>query len=387
MFQFKGELSASKSLYNRALTLKSFFPALNLIGSSQAKDVKYLQQALLDLQNGQTEFNLGEGGTSFRFFLLRCSRIPGNYTFRVSPRLFDRPSEEFVTIGQQLGFHFYKKSNAFFLETQGWKFVSSLKVPSHRSSQFISAVILNSWGLDFDLNIEKSDVASQSYFEMTHKMCGDLGLQIEDLKNHWRVPQGQQIQVSEYHVEPDMSSVFTLACCAAVGGDIELYNINAQSLQPDTQGLHYLSQMGVDIKWQGSVLRVKKTSAWQGVQLDIRMQPDLFPCLCALLALAQSPSQVTGTEVLKYKESDRLFHMVQCLRELGAEVNEIPNGLEIKPIRQKSKKSFIFQTYHDHRLAFAYQALKLAGFDITIAEPKVVEKSFPEFWSIFGGSI
>lgn len=382
MFQFKGEISSSKSLFNRALILQSFFPELQLHGFSQARDVVDLQKALQQLALGQKEFDLGEGGTSFRFFLLRCSREPGDYTFHVRPRLFERPHDEFFDIGQQLGFEFFKKSHCFYLNTSGWHLRDVLKVPSHRSSQFLSSLVLNSWNLPKEILIEKGPVASRSYFDMTQQMCHSVGLQILEEEKYWRIPAYQQLSQKHFTIEPDMSSVFALACCAAVAGDVEIQNVQPNSLQPDMQGLKYLERMGVPIQWKANSVKISKTPEWQGLDIDIHLQPDLFPCLSALLLLAKTPSRILGTEVLQYKESDRLFHMIQTMRNLGARVEEVANGIVISPLSQKPIQNFSFNTHYDHRLAFAFQIWKLAGLSIEIQNPQVVSKSFPEFWSI-----
>lgn len=385
MFQYKGEISASKSLYNRALILKSYFPDLQLQGQSSAKDVLELIQALNDLSAGKKEFNLGEGGTTFRFFLLKCSRLPGQYIFNVGSRLYDRPNEEFKYIGDQLGFNFSKQNGKFFLKTSGWKSVNCIEVPSHRSSQFVSAVVLNSWNLNFDLKIKKTLTASESYFEMTRQLCSQLGLHIDSENDCWVIQKNQQITSQRITIEPDMSSVFALACCAAVCGHIVIPGINFKSLQPDVVGLNCLKSIGINIQWYEDFLEVQATQKWNGLDIDLSHQPDLFPCLCALLSLAQTPSKVIGTEVLQYKESDRLFHMTQAMRALGVGVEEVSNGIRIQPIRQLPKQKFVFETHNDHRLAFAFQIWRLAGLNIDIQNQQVVNKSFPEFWSIVDG--
>lgn len=382
MFQFKGEISSSKSLFNRALILQSFFPELQLHGFSQARDVVDLQKALHGFARGEKEFDLGEGGTSFRFFLLRCSREPGNYIFHVRPRLFERPHEEFIDIGQQLGFEFSKKAQCFYLKTEGWRWREVVRVPSHRSSQFLSSLILNSWNLPDAILVEKGSVASRSYFDMTYQMCQSVGLKIIEEEKYWRIPPNQSLIQKHFTIEPDMSSVFALACCAAVSGDVEIFNVQRSSLQPDIEGLKYLERMGVPIEWKASSVKISKIRDWDGLDVDIHLQPDLFPCLSALLLLAKTPSRILGTEVLQYKESDRLFHMIQTMRSLGARVEEVANGIVIFPILQKPTASFSFNTHYDHRLAFAFQIWKLAGLSIEIQNPQVVNKSFPEFWSI-----
>src|ERR1700722_19543828 len=97
MMSFLGPIPASKSLLNRALIIRDYFPSLRLRGDSDCEDVRHMRTALQALAVGQP-IDCGDGGTVLRFLALRASRLPGEHRLTGSPRLFSRPQEELARI-------------------------------------------------------------------------------------------------------------------------------------------------------------------------------------------------------------------------------------------------------------------------------------------------
>ena len=79
-FYFLGQGPLSKSLLNRALIVKSWFPEFNIEGSSDCDDIKIMESAIHSLDS-KKEFDCGLSGTAFRFLVLRLSRKKGNFFF------------------------------------------------------------------------------------------------------------------------------------------------------------------------------------------------------------------------------------------------------------------------------------------------------------------
>jgi len=409
MFKFVGPLPASKSILNRALILQSYFPELQILGSSAADDVLKLQQALQQLLHPHSEkaikrgadqiFDLGAGGTSFRFFALRASRQPGSYQVGMSERLASRPWQEIQEVLKYFGVSAELKHNTFFIHSRGWNEPTgaesnhfsasrSLFVDSSRSSQFLSSVLLNAWNLNFDLHIRtQRSMPSESYYEMTKGLLQSLGLQIsehiDDQEKEIVIVQGQKPKSTLVSVEADMSSLFTLACAALINGEIEVTNFSQTSLQADVIGLEFLQQMGGQIQ-MGSSLKVHRTESLKPLRADLTQSPDLFPCLAVMCALADGESFLTGLSQLKYKESDRLNKTMELLRYAGVRCEMQGEALRIWGSSKLTHDDFIFDPDHDHRMAFAAALFNLKGVKIKVLTPEVVQKSWPEFWSILG---
>ncbi len=52
-FAFVGQIPASKSLLNRALLVQSFYPQFQIVGDSDAEDVKVMREALFKFSQGE----------------------------------------------------------------------------------------------------------------------------------------------------------------------------------------------------------------------------------------------------------------------------------------------------------------------------------------------
>jgi len=108
---------------------------------------------------------------------------------------------------------------------------------------------------------------------------------------------------------------------------------------------------------------------------------DEVPILAAGAALAQGRTTITGARELRVKETDRIRAMVESLRAVGVEVEELEDGMEIegtdRPLRGR------VQSYGDHRIAMAFGVLgALPGNEIIIEGKEVASVSFPGFWEL-----
>ena len=265
-FSFSGALDISKSWMNRALILNSYEPRLEIVGTSQADDVKLLQQCLADLKAGKKEFYVGLGGTTFRFFALRVSREIGNFIIRGEKKLFSRPQDEMISILEQVGVKAYFNSDKteIHIESKGWRSNEEckvLKVDSKDSSQFLTSVLLNSVNLPFDLQIETSKVSSESYFNYTQKMMGTYGYAIDDLF----VSHNQKLEPQKMIGEVDVSSFASLAAAAVLAGKVHLTNWNKFSLQPDMEFVAFFKRMGISFVTEENNFYISEQKQWSSL--------------------------------------------------------------------------------------------------------------------------
>jgi 3-phosphoshikimate 1-carboxyvinyltransferase len=385
MMSFLGRIPGSKSLINRALIIQSYFSELNIVGDSDCDDVLKLRSGLEDLKASRT-IECGDGGTVFRFLALRASRIPGRHVLTGSARLMSRPHEELIRIFHQLSVKANFTGRELILETEGWHPQGdTLGVPSHRSSQFVSSVLLNAWDLPFDLFVSPIGAGiSEGYWRMTQKLVSALGMKMETWDHDFRVPAGQKISSNFAVIEPDMSSAFAVAAAAAVAGSATLMEFPRESLQPDFSFVSILSKMGVPISFQKDLLKVQKAPKLNGVAVKLSNSPDLFPVLATLCALAEGDSELYGAPQLVYKESNRIEKIKELLRVTGRDLEVMPDGIKISGKLDLSKEPFEFDPDHDHRLAMAASLLHLAGAHLKLRDANVVTKSYPGYWQAIG---
>lgn len=380
-FLFRGEIPASKSIYNRALVAADYFPKLKLLGFSQSEDVLHMRSGLEQLHQNRP-IECGDGGTTFRFLALRASRVPGQHVLRGSKRLMSRPHQTLMQIFEQLGVKAQLGFEELVINSRGWqKPPNSLKLSLAESSQFASGVFLNAWNLDFSLEYRiEEDQHSRSYLDLTFTFLKDLGMQVEPLL----IPAGQTIERDHFRVESDLSSAFSVAAVGALVAPVELLNFPYSSHQPDLIFVEALEKMGVTLQRTPSSLIVRPGAELKALNLDLAQSPDLFPVMSVLCAFARGRSDLYGAPQLVAKESNRIVKVAELLKLMGVRCEIKADGMIIHGEESFQARKFSFDPDQDHRMAMAAGVAQLKGHDIHILNPTCLNKSFPEFFAWMG---
>jgi 3-phosphoshikimate 1-carboxyvinyltransferase len=121
--------------------------------------------------------------------------------------------------------------------------------------------------------------------------------------------------------------------------------------------------------------------ALQGIRADLRDVGELTPTLAALAALAGTPSTFSGIAHLRGHETDRLRALRTELESLGGDVDELPDGLVVRPAELHGGT---WRAYADHRMATAGAVLGLAVDGVQVDDIACTAKTLPDFpglWS------
>lgn len=114
------------------------------------------------------------------------------------------------------------------------------------------------------------------------------------------------------------------------------------------------------------------------LEFNVLAQPDLAQTIAVICAGLGCKAQLTGLQSLKIKETDRLLALQTELTKLGVVVQITENSLRMQAPLQL-KPDVKIATHSDHRMALAFACLAVK-IPITIENPQVVAKSYPEFW-------
>src|SRR6185369_13578051 len=104
------------------------------------------------------------------------------------------------------------------------------------------------------------------------------------------------------------------------------------------------------------------------------------PVVAALSALADTPSYLRGIGHIRGHETDRIAALATELRGLGADVTELPDGLELRPA---TLHGGVFRSYADHRMAQAAAVLGSAVDDVAVDDVAATSKTFPDFPAVW----
>lgn len=257
------------------------------------------------------------------------------------------------------------------------------------SSQFVSALMMIGPCLGRGLRIELSSaLVSVPYVELTARVMADFGVAgVEVSTDAIVVPEGRY-QARDYPVEPDASSAsYPLAIAAVRGGTVRIPGLTLLSPQGDVAFASLLARMGCDVLHGIDGLGVRRSIDDPLVGLDVDMADvsDLVPTLAVVAAVASTPTTIRGVGFIRAKESDRLGDLAAELGKLGADVTVTDDGLQIEPVAggARALHGAALDTHHDHRLAMAFAVLGTVVDGIEVAEPGVVSKSWPGFWTAY----
>lgn len=381
-------ISGSKSESNRVLILKSIFQNISIINLSSSDDTKILEK---NLNSTDSNLNVGHAGTAMRFLTAHLATLE-NKKFHLSgsKRMNERPIGILVKALNDLGFNINYIGNKGFppIEIIGCKNLKNkVKLKPNVSSQYISALMLIAPSLDNGLVIElDGNVTSRPYIDMTLSILNKLGIYAKFNDNTIIIkPKKDEIINTEYEVEADWSSASYFFSIVALSKNIELsfLNFRKDSFQGDINVCKYYELFGVKTTFQNGKLIIKKRNNFnypKKIIIDLKDNPDLAQTIIVTAFGLNIPTKLTGLSTLKVKETDRIEALRNELTNLGASCIIDDESIEFFK-SNKLNKNYIINTYDDHRMALAFAPLSVI-FPIEIQDPKVVSKSFPEFWNI-----
>ncbi|MDU5268491.1 MAG: 3-phosphoshikimate 1-carboxyvinyltransferase, partial [Varibaculum cambriense] len=185
--------------------------------------------------------------------------------------------------------------------------LQQLQVDASSSSQFVSALLLISPALPFELQIEVDSVLpSIRHVEMTVAEVNACGGQIENLGGEtgdWNTRQIRHLwrcrpaclRGGERHIEPDLTNAGPFLAAAMIcGGQVSIPHWPAKTFQAGDAWRQLLTPMGARIyrSPEGSLV-CQGSGVIGGTQCDLEAIGELTPTLAALCTLAVEPSKLT----------------------------------------------------------------------------------------------
>ena len=324
----------------------------------------------------------GESGSTLRFLLPLVGALGASAVFEREGRLPERPIEplrrELCRNGMDI------RSDGARLSCSGQLRPGAFSLPGNISSQYISALLMTLPLLEGEstLHIEGA-LESAAYVAMTEEVLRLGGVRTEKTGYGYRIPGGQRCRFApELSVEGDYSNAAFFLCAGALSErGIRVTGLDPQSRQGDRAIVPLLEEMGAQVASDGSSVTVKR-DALHGITIDASPIPDLIPVLSVVAAAASGETRVIHAQRLRLKESDRLHSTTQMLRALGAEAEELPDGLVIRGGRTLAGGTV--DACGDHRIAMsAAVAGGICRGAVTICGSECVQKSYPDFWTDF----
>lgn len=380
----KVEIPASKSCAHRALISAALAGETSVIsGVSMSNDIEATIGAMTALGaefvvNGTTVtvkgisspvdkavIDCNESGSTLRFVIPIAAALGTKSRFIGRGRLPQRPIDIYT---RELS----KNGVRFLTETMPYDIDGSLRggifeIEGNVSSQFVTGLLFALPLLEGDSEIRlTSHLESRPYVDITIDILRRFGIVIESSENGFRIAGGQKYKPYDYRVEGDYSQAAFFYVANALGSEVNIGNLAADSVQGDRKILEILNETCYN----------NSIGCYRADCSDI---PDLVPILAVLGAFGSGDSVIYNAQRLRIKESDRLVTTAAMLNELGGDVEVTDDGLIIRPTGKMHGGTI--DSAGDHRIVMA-AAIAATSIDgpVVIKGAEAAEKSYPDFF-------
>ncbi len=359
--------------------------ALRSLGASIFQDGADWVVRPAELRGGAVDCGLA--GTVMRFVPPIAALAAGETVFDGDPHARTRPMNTLIDGLRQAGAAVDDRGSGrlpFTVLGRGSVAGGLVELDASASSQFVSGLLLAAARYDKGIEIQHvgGPLPSLPHIDMTVAMLRAAGVSVDDaIANRWLVSPGP-IELRDTVVEPDLSNAAPfLAAALVAGGSVTVPRWPSTTTQGGDALRALLAEMGAAVSLTDGSLTVTGTGSIKPLVADLHDVGELTPVLAALCALADGESRLTGVEHIRGHETDRLTALRTELAASGSDVEELSDGLVIRP---SSLRPGRWRAYADHRMAQAGAVLGLAvpGIEIDdIASTTKTMADFPGLWS------
>jgi 3-phosphoshikimate 1-carboxyvinyltransferase len=386
-------LPASKSISNRALIIYALSGGrLMPQNLSDCDDTNVIIEAMRYMPE---VIDIKAAGTAMRFMTAYLSVMRGTHVITGTKRMKNRPIGVLVDALRNLGadIEYVEKEGYPPLRITGRSLTGGvLEIAGDVSSQYISALLMIGPVLEDGLELRLTgDIISRPYIDLTLWLMREFGADADWSSGDTISVKAQAYQNRDYFIENDWSGASYWYEMVALSGDrdasIQLSGLTDGSKQGDSVVKYIFSLLGVktifETKEEGKlqVVTLKKSGRRvPRLEYDFVNSPDLTQTIVVACCMLGVPFHFRGLSTLKIKETDRIEALKNEMRKLGFVLTDKNNSELIwDGTRCEPAADAIIDTYEDHRMALAFAPVSMKQ-QITINNPQVVSKSYPNFW-------
>jgi 3-phosphoshikimate 1-carboxyvinyltransferase len=256
------------------------------------------------------------------------------------------------------------------------------------SAQVKSAILLAGLYADGVTTVREA-VRTRDHTELALR---EFGGSIELSRDSIRIQPRPKLAARQLTVPGDLSGAIFLASAALVLPDSSLIVHNVGLNPTRAKVLDFLISIGAQINLASVQLRDGELVG----DLSVRHSPltggsiagaqvaemiDELPMLAALGPFTEKGIEIHNAQELRVKESDRIATLAAGLRQMGASVEEFPDGMRVAGRSTGKLRGAKVDPQGDHRIAMALSIAALgAEGSTTIRDAECVGVSFPEFF-------
>ena len=248
-----------------------------------------------------------------------------------------------------------------------------------KTSQYLTSLLLACPLAEHDSEIIVPLLHEKPYAVMTIDWLKFMGIELEynDDLSHFHIPGRQTYKRFERKIPADFSTATFFIAAGALGDNtIISKGLDMSDSQADKAVVDYLKKMGASIEVKGDEVHVS-ASELTGVDIDMNDSPDALPMMAVTACFAKGTTRLLNVPQARIKETDRIAVMCQELRKMGADIEELEDGLVI---RESKLHAAELDGHHDHRVVMS---LSIAGMMVdgqsTISTAEAASVTVPQF--------
>lgn len=314
------------------------------------------------------DIDCGESGSALRFIIPVAAALGVKAAFMGRAKLPERPITPYVREFASKGVTF-EPEKGLPITITGKLTAGEYNLEGDISSQFITGLMMALPLCKEDSVIKlTSPLQSKPYADMTISALKCFGVDIKEASIGglpiYLVKGGQHYKPCRMAVEGDYSQAAFFYTANALGSEIQIGNLNPDTVQGDRAIVDIINSCGNDMK---------------PFTADVSDIPDLVPILAVLGCFTKGTSRIVNAARLKIKESDRLNDVADVLNQLGGKVTAGDDYLEMEHI--DSFKGGVIDSRKDHRIVMAAAiAATMSDAPVVIKGAEDAEKSYPRFF-------
>jgi 3-phosphoshikimate 1-carboxyvinyltransferase len=371
--------------------IKSTRDALCALGADIFKDGDIYQVQGLQLKEPMQVIDAGNSGTTARLICGILAGLDGITTITGDRSLVQRPMARVIKPLELMGARFMARKGGYLpMAVKGGNLRGIFHPMEIASAQVKSAMLLAGLHAEGQTTVNEPSPSR----DHTERMLGYFGANLNIGSKSATITGGQKLEARDITVPGDPSSAaFPVVWAAATpGSEIVVRDVCLNATR--TGFLAVLTRMGAQIETLNVQDRagemvgdlLVRGDALHGTTIagdEIPTLIDEIPILVVAASLASGTTVITNAKELRVKETDRINAMVTGLLRLGAQVEELDDGLIVKGPSLLSSGQI--STFSDHRIAMSFYILsKAVGIDIHLDDAQCVGISYPTFFEDMG---
>lgn len=325
--------------------------------------------------------DVGNSGTTLYVALGSAALVDGCSVFTGDGQIRRRPAQPLIDALNALGASVEStRGNGMApIIVRGPMHGGEIKLDCGQTSQYLTSLLLNCPLARGNTTIEVENVTEKPYIEMTLRWLTEQGIELtNDDFRRFHIPGGQSYRAFDKAIPADFSSATFFMCAAAITrSELTLLGLDMSDSQGDKAVAGMLAEMGAEVQDGPEGLRIIG-GALAGAEFDLGDTPDALPAMAVTACFAEGETRLVNVPQARLKETDRIAVMREELEKMGADVDELPDGLVIRG-------SVLSPTYlhghSDHRviMALAMAGLRACGGDTTVYTAEALSVTFPNF--------